>query len=47
MPWKESHVMDERLRFTTTPQPGKHTGTVSTFKPKAAKLTRARRRRSA
>jgi integrase len=33
--------------FTSAPQPGKKTGTISTFKPKAARVTKPRRQRSA
>jgi hypothetical protein len=33
--------------FTATPQPGKRTGSVSTFKPEAAGVTKPRRQRSA
>jgi transposase len=33
--------------FTATPQPGNKTGTVKTFRPKVAKVTRPRRERSA
>lgn len=33
--------------FTAAPQPGKKTGTVSTFVPKATKVTKPRRQRSA
>jgi len=33
--------------FTAAPRPGEQTGTVSTFKPKAAKITKPRRQRRA